>query len=355
MPEDPSMIRRDVMQCVSMSIRCLLAYAVLLVAEPLYAQDLPELTEIKLKSTMDGETQPVLYWAPRGAKRSDTPSKKTPMMVFLHSWSSDYLQNNSKWYKPTVARGWIFLHPNFRGANQTPKACGSKFARQDILDSIDWAVKNLNVDEERLYLAGSSGGGHISMLMAGHHPDRFSAVSSWVGISNLAEWYRFHARKQKPSKYARMISDSLGGPPGESKARDAEYKDRSPIYHIHQVGDLPIEICSGVKDGITGSVPIMHTLDAFNMILKGHGNTQIPEKDISYLWTNGRLLEPTKSDKVNDSAWSRPILLRRYSKKARVTIFQGGHESLPDAAFNWLERHRRKTKQTKEPQANLGR
>jgi poly(3-hydroxybutyrate) depolymerase len=313
------------------------------------AQDIPKLTKIELTSSMDGEQQPVLYWAPKGADRKDRPSKKTPMMVFLHSWSSNYLQNNDKWLKPTVDRNWIYLHPNFRGANQTPKACGSKFARQDILDAIDWAIKNLNVDEERLYLAGSSGGGHMSMLMSGHHPERFSAVSAWVGIGNLAEWYRFHARKQPPSKYSRMIAASLGGPPGESKTRDAEYKDRSPFYHIHQAGDLPIEICAGVKDGITGSVPIMHSLDTFNALAKAHGNKQVSEEEIDYLWAKGRLLVPTKSDKVKDTAWSRPIILRRYSNKARVTIFQGGHESLPNAAFDWLEKQRRATKKSAEP------
>lgn len=316
------------------------------------AQDLPRLEKIELTSTMDGETQPVLYWAPAGARRSDTPTKKTPMLVFLHSWSSDYLQENDKWLEPTVARGWIYLHPNFRGANQSPKACGSKFARQDVLDSIDWAIKNLNVDETRLYLAGSSGGGHMSMLMSGHHPERFSAVSAWVGISNLAEWYRFHAPQKKVSKYARMISDSLGGPPGESDERDAEYKDRSPIYHIHQVGDLPVEICAGVQDGISGSVPIRQSLEPFNAVAKAHGNEQVPEKDMDYLWANGRLLVPTKSDLVTDAAWSRPILLRRNSKAARVTIFQGGHESLPDAAFDWLERHQRQTKKSAEPQSS---
>lgn len=334
-----------------MKFRVLFIIGLSLVSTQLLAQELPKLTKIELKSTMDGEQQPVLYWAPEGARRSDKPTQKTPMMVFLHSWSSDYLQDNSKWLKPTVKRGWIYLHPNFRGANQTPKACGSRFARQDILDSIDWAIKHLNVDEERLYLAGSSGGGHMSMLMSGHHPDRFSAVSAWVGIGNLAEWYRFHDRKKEPSKYSRMIAASLGGPPGESKTRDAEYRDRSPFYHIHQVGDLPLEICAGVKDGITGSVPIMHSLDTYNAMAKAHGTQQIPEDNIDYLWTNGRLQTPLKSDKVNDPAWSRPIVLRRHSKKARVTIFQGGHESLPEAAFEWLEKHRRKTKRSSEPTA----
>lgn len=97
----------------------------------------------------------------------------TALFVFLHSWSSDYTQDNEKWLRACAERGWIWLHPNFRGINQSPQACGSKFARQDILDAIDHACTLWQVDRERIYLAGVSGGGHMSLLMAGHHPDRF--------------------------------------------------------------------------------------------------------------------------------------------------------------------------------------
>jgi hypothetical protein len=33
--------------------------------------------------------------------------------------------------------------------------------------------------------------------------------------------------------------------------------------------------------------------------------------------------------------------LRRFAGKARVTIFEGGHESIPEAAIAWLEQHKR--------------
>ena len=197
----------------------LLSLAVIFLAVPCsVCGQLPALNEVDVVSTLDGESQPVLYWAPESATQ-----QPTVLFVFLHSWSSDYKQDNSKWQREAVKRGWIYLHANFRGANRSPKACGSRFARRDILDAMKFANQKFNVDKSRVYLAGVSGGGHMAMLMAGHHPDRFSAVSAWVGISDLSDWYRFHVKDGKPQKYAQMILKSFGKPPGEDVATDAEY------------------------------------------------------------------------------------------------------------------------------------
>lgn len=294
-------------------------------------EPLPALTEISIASTLDGEKQPVLYWAPEKAK-----TQPTVLFVFLHSWSSDFKQNNSKWQAEAVKRGWIYLHPNFRGVNNSPKACGSKFARQDILDAIDFIHKNFKVDQSRIYLAGVSGGGHMSLLMAGHHPDRFSAVSAWVGISDIADWYRFHVKDGVPQKYAKMILQSFGGPPGKSAAIDAEYVDRSPIHHLSASADLPIDIFAGVNDGHAGSVPVRHSLVAFNEIAKVHGTSVVSDREMRQLWENRQLSSPQASDKVTDETLGREIKLRRESKHSRVTIFEGGHESIPAAAIAWL-------------------
>src|SRR5690606_33435945 len=90
------------------------------------------------------------------------------------------------------------------------------------------------VDSNRVYLAGVSGGGHMSLLMAARHPERFSAVSAWVGISDLAEWYRFHAPDGEPRGYARMVAASCGGPPGSSEEVDRQYRERSPIHFLQR-------------------------------------------------------------------------------------------------------------------------
>ncbi len=314
----------------------MIIWGLLFIVSTATADELPTQTTLETVSELDGETQPILCWAPSEAK-----SQPTPLFVFLHSWSSDYTQDNTKWFMECVKHRWIWLHPNFRGINQSPKACGSKFARQDILDAIALARETWNVDEERIYMAGVSGGGHMSLLMAGHHPDSFSAVSSWVGPTDLAEWHRFHMKNGKPQKYAQMIEASLSGPPGELVERDADYKDRSPVFHLHQTRDLPVSIWAGIEDGHSGSVPVSHSLRAFNAIAKGRGTELISETTIQELVAKKPLSsaqpEPTK---INETL-GRKIHLRRTSGPSMVTIFEGGHESIPTAAFEWLKKQKR--------------
>ncbi|MFN9825838.1 MAG: alpha/beta hydrolase family protein [Planctomyces sp.] len=297
---------------------------------------LPATLQHDIPSSLDGKSQPVLAWAPDTAK-----VQKTPLFVFLHSWSSDYTQDNSKWLEACAERGWIWLHPNFRGINQSPQACGSRLARQDILDAIEHACELWQVDRERIYLAGVSGGGHMSLLMAGHHPERFSAISAWVGPTDLAQWHRFHTQDGKPGKYAKMIEKSLLGAPGTSPEIDAEYRDRSPVYHLHQATTLPVSIWAGVEDGHTGSVPVSHSLWAFNAVCRGLQRPEISDLEIQQLVRDGQLQQPTADDMAEDVELGRKIFLRRRAGPSVVTIFDGGHESLPPAAMAWLSRQQR--------------
>ncbi|MBI1310799.1 prolyl oligopeptidase family serine peptidase [bacterium] len=300
---------------------------------------LPGLTEIRVTSSLDGTQQPLLYWAPETAD-----SQPAPVLVFLHSWSGNYRQKNDAWQRQAVERGWIYLHPDFRGRNDTPQACGSKFARQDILDAVDFATEKFRVDRQRIYLAGTSGGGHMSMLMAGHHPDRFSAVSAWVGISDLAAWYRFHVKDGEPQNYARMILKSLGGPPSEDAGRDAEYRDRSPLFHLHRTASLPIELAAGIRDGHSGSVPVSHTLLAWSEITKARSGEPVSAADIEWIGKLGgqsKLLESELAKLPVDMSLGRKILLRRVAGDSRVTIFDGGHEGIAAAACDWLDAQRR--------------
>lgn len=293
--------------------------------------DLPKLKKVELVSSLDKEPQPVLYWAPKKARQ-----EATPLFVFLHSWSGDYRQDNSKWHAQAVKRGWIYVHPNFRGVNQTPKACGSKWARQDILDAVDFATKEFKVDPKRIYLAGTSGGGHMAMLMAGHHPDRFSAVSAWVGISDLPAWYEFHVKDGKPQRYARMILSSFGGAPGSSDAIDADYKDRSPIHHMHRAVNLPLQICAGINDGYTGSVPISHSLNAFNVVARARKATVISDVDIAHLLNRREVSSENSALNSSWKAYGRDITFEYSAGLAQVIIFDGGHEGLPMPACDWL-------------------
>ena len=324
-----------------MVVRCSVLFWVTSLTLPAATADesLPPLIEVAVTSTLDGETQPVLYWAP-----DDATTKPTALFVFLHSWSGDYQQNNDKWHKQAVEHGWVYLHPNFRGVNNSIKACGSKFARQDILDAMDFAQQKFNIDKSRVYLAGVSGGGHMSLLMAGHHAHRFSAVSAWVGIGELADWHQFHVKDGVAGRYANMIQQSLGGVPGDSLEIDAEYRDRSPVYHLSRVGDLPVDIYAGVNDGHSGSVPVRQSLMCFNAIAAACESAMVSEAQIEQLWIRRELTAPQTTDTAADEVLARPIKLRRTtSQGSRVTIFDGGHESIPKAAVSWLQSQHRMT------------
>lgn len=303
-----------------------------------------KLAETKILSTLDGHEQPVLYLAPNSTKGGPTP-----LLVYLHSWSTDYHQRNTPWLDEAIARGWLFLHPNFRGRNDHPEACGSRLARQDILDAIDWMASQYSIDTHRIYLAGTSGGGHMTMLMVGHHPDRFSAASSWVGISDLAEWYHFHSKLEREgSHYDRDMLQALGGAPGASPQIDLDYADRSPCFHVGRAVGVPLDIAAGVDDGHTGSVSVHHAFWAFNPYAAAHGANLVSAREIEELWADRKLSQPTKEDQQTDPVLQRAIRLRRTAGPGRVTIFDGGHEGLAHAACAWLAEQNRATT-TKTP------
>ncbi|MBA2115347.1 alpha/beta hydrolase family protein [Bremerella alba] len=297
--------------------------------------------ETEFVSSFDKTKQPLRYALPLTSQTG-----KRPVLVFLHSWSSTYHLHKKDWLNAALDRGWIFIEPNFRGPNNHPQACGSAAARADVLDSVDFAITQLNADTSRIYLAGASGGGHMTMLMAGRHPERFTAASAWVGISDLGQWYQDHSPNGNPQNYAKMIVKCCGGAPGDSRTVDNEYLQRSPIHWITQLGDLPLDIAAGVHDGQTGSVPFQHSVRLYNEIAKSQNAEVVSNLEMQQLWDQAKLSNPQPLDTAKDSTYGRDIKLRRKTDNARLTIFDGGHEGLAEAACAWLDNHRRPTRKS---------
>jgi len=273
--------------------------------------------------------QPAMFYAP-------TSKDPVPLLVGLHTWSADYRQSKpgAQYAKWCIARGWAFIGPNFRGPNRTPQACGSELVVKDILSAVTYAKMHAKVDASRIYLVGVSGGGHAALLMAGRAPKVWAGVSAWVGISDLAAWHAECTKARR--KYARDIEESCGGPPGKSPAVDREYRQRSPLTHLAAARDagLPLDINVGVKDGHTGSVPVSHSLRAFNAVAAPAD--RIAAADIDEITRTARV--PTRlRQKISARHYGSKIpLMRKTSGPARITVFQGGHEIIVPAALNWL-------------------
>jgi len=286
--------------------------------------------KILVTSKADGSQQPSYLIVPEGF---DPKGPAVPLLVSLHTWSHNVEQRHKGFEEGAEKRGWLFLLPDFRGRNERPEACGSPLAQQDILDAVDWVLAHYPVDPKRIYLCGLSGGGHMSMLMAGRYPDRWTAVSAWVGISDLRKWHEFQAT----SHYGEMLRACCGGAPGDSPAVDEQYRLRSPITWIARAKDLPLDLAAGVHDGHKGSVPVRQTIEAFNAVAQAQGLPGVSEEEIQQISRpDGRLDKPQASDQPEKSDVGRAIYLRRTAGKARVTIFEGGHQRLDAAALEWL-------------------
>ena len=88
-------------------------------------------------------------------------------------------------------------------------------------------------------------------------------------------------------------------------------------------------------DGHTGSVPVGHSLRAFNAVA-AHNN-RFSEDQIQFIETNAKIPLLLSNETSRDPSYGkkRP-LLRRQSGKARLTLFRGTHEIIVEAALEWL-------------------
>lgn len=292
--------------------------------------------DIAIKSSLDNEPQAAWFLPPQ----TKAPS---PLLVHLHSWSATF--NKSSEIEVAIAesanRGWAFLSPNFRGPNNRPQACASKYAMQDVLDAVTYVRRRRSIDPRRIYLLGGSGGGHMTLMMATAQPRLWAAASSWVPIVDLAAWYSFS--KQQNSRYFGMLEQCCGGSPGSSRAIDLEYRARSPLYRLVLAAGLPIDIQVGIHDGHTGSVPVSQSLRAFNALAAANGQhaKQLEGTTIDSITREAKLPAGLNSEPIEETRRKRPAIFRRTAGSARVTIFEGTHEMDFRTAIEWLDDRRR--------------
>jgi pimeloyl-ACP methyl ester carboxylesterase len=283
---------------------------------------------VEIRSTFDGKMQPALAFVPPG-------EQAVPLVVFLHSWSAHYdaEKANEVPLEEARRRGWAWVAPEFRGPNDHPEACGSDEAVQDVLDAVEWMKRRRKIDERRIYVMGGSGGGYMTLVMVGRAPQVWAAASAWVPISDLAAWYEFS--KSVDSRYWKMMEGCFGGSPVNNLAQQ-EYRRRSPVYFLRQGREVPLDIQAGIRDGHTGSVPVSHSLRAFNAVAAPA--ERISDADIEAMTRLAAVPAGLKGTVINEER-IHPVLFRRASGRARVTVFDGGHDTDFRAAMQWLEQH----------------
>ena len=293
--------------------------------------------EIKVKSSIDGTFQPS-YFFPAPAK----DGRKPPLLVLFHTWSYNMFDMTEVFYGGLAecrARGWSLLCPNFRGPNNTPQGCGSDLATGDIRDAIEWVKKNHPVDEDRVYAMGGSGGGHMTLLLAGRFPELWAGCAAFCPPADLAAWHP--ASKKLQHGYWKHLEAACGGTPEE---KPEEYRHRSPISYADVIRGKGVNVMliTGIHDGQPGkgSVPVSIVSHMFNALAEA--NDRISEETIRHM--DGKEEVPAAElfagkDPFYDDA--NRVLFRRASGNVQYTVFEGGHGGNENAAMWWLGRQRR--------------
>ncbi|WP_236980950.1 alpha/beta hydrolase family protein [Membranihabitans maritimus] len=276
--------------------------------------------EVEIVSNLDDSLQKAWFLP-------SSSGEPMPLLVSLHTWSGNYSQFDTLAILAKESN-WNYIHPDFRGPNKTFKACCSEWARNDIDEAIDYAIENGNVNPDKIFVVGVSGGGYaaLSTYMTSRH--KINKISAWVPISDLPAWY--NQSKIRQNKYSEDIMNCTGSV-GSLDIQIA--KERSPIYWEVPARNTVLNIYAGVYDGIQGSVPITQSINFYNKIVSSLG---AKDRDMVSNEEKLQLLENREPLAKFGKIGARDVCLTKEFKNISITIFMGNHEMLPSTAFKSL-------------------
>ena len=174
-----------------------------------------------------------------------------PMVLFVHGgpWGRDRwkLDPSAQWL---ANRGYAVLQVNFRGSigygrkllNAGNRQWG-KAMQTDLLDAVNWAVKEGVAQKDGLAIMGGSYGGYATLAAAAFHPDVFRCGVDIVGPSNVFTLLRSVPPYWKPlrSIFNRRIGN-IDAPADEKLLESA-----SPLFSADRI-KMPLLIGQGAND-----------------------------------------------------------------------------------------------------------
>ena len=277
-----------------------------------------EALKATIPSSADSTDQPVYFY------RTSVKGLR-PLVVSLHTWSGDFQQKDTV-VNLCIQKGYHYIHPNFRGPNNKPEACGSELVIRDIDDAISWAVATMDVDPDNIHVIGTSGGAYATVLSYMKSRHRIRSFSAYAGIYNLVDWY--YESVGRKARYAGDIAAATSGRRDELNV--AEAKKRSPFFmEGPPVGreHSRLFLYCGIHDGYTGSVPVSQTLTMYNKIVADFNPnaffSMVPQELILKL-TRERMLPDWPAREL---LLGRKVVYSNQSEgKVFLTVFEGGHE-----------------------------
>lgn len=175
--------------------------------------------------------------------------KNLPLVLVVHGgpWARDYWGYDSV-TQLLANRGYACLQINFRGSTGYGKkflnACNQEWGRNmhhDLIDAVNWAIKEGIADKNRIAICGGSYGGYAALCGAAFTPDVFCCAVDLFGVCNILTLF-----KSMPPHWE-QVKAKFKYHVGDPETQEAMLKERSPLFSAHKI-KCPLLIIYGGKD-----------------------------------------------------------------------------------------------------------
>ena len=203
--------------------------------------------------TRDGLTMVSYLTLPPGADGNGDgrPDQPVPMVLNVHGgpWARDAFGYDPE-HQWMANRGYAVLAVNFRSSTGFGKAFVNAGDREwagkmhdDLLDAVDWAVREKITSADKVAIYGGSYGGYATLVGLTFTPERFACGVDIVGPSNLATLLA------SIPPYWKSFFEDLARRVGDPRTEDGQklLKDRSPLWRADAIR-RPLLIGQGAND-----------------------------------------------------------------------------------------------------------
>jgi dipeptidyl aminopeptidase/acylaminoacyl peptidase len=179
-------------------------------------------------------------------------ARKTNLPLVVMPHDGPYNQRFSWGYNQEAQflanRGYAVFQVNFRGSTGFGKAFhsagfkeGGGKIQQDIIDGINWLIKNKTANPKKIAIFGGGFGGFSALYGVSSHPELYNCAIVQHGLINFFTYIKDAPPYFKPS--VKMMYEMVGDPETDA----AQLRAISPVFHTDKI-KVPLLIFQGAKD-----------------------------------------------------------------------------------------------------------